>query len=136
MCADSDSDTTAAHHYRVRVWNQDIDGDGSRLTPDAEEVSTSYSIQAEDEADAMAQALARFERDTGYREPDAHICFLAAWLDTRDCWGVVYGLPDDPDLDDPDDPSKGYFTTFRRRDSRSRGAKRHLLRTFVLTFTI
>ncbi|HZC77866.1 MAG TPA: hypothetical protein VE258_08970 [Ktedonobacterales bacterium] len=94
----------------------------------------------------MAQALARFERDTGYREPDAHICFLAAWLDTRDCWGVVYGLPDDPDLDDPDlddpdlddpdDPSKGYFTTFRRRDSRSRGAKRHLLRTFVLTFTI
>ncbi len=100
-----DGDTPAMHHYRVRVWNQGS-GDYDGPPPPAEEVCISYGIHAEDEDDAMRQALARFERHTGYREPDAQVCFLAEWLDARNSWGVIYGLADDPDLSDPDDPSK------------------------------
>ena len=90
------SDTAAMHHYRVRVWNQ---GSGGYDCPPplAEAVSISYSIHAKDEDDAMRQALARFERHTGYREPDAYVCFLAEWLDVWSSWGVIYGLAGDPD---------------------------------------
>ena len=105
------SDTLAMHHFVIRVWNQgklfSEDGDedfGS--PPPAEEVWASYGIHAEDQDAAERQALARFERDTGYRAPDGQVCFLAEWLDADDGWCVVYGLPDDPDLSDPDDPSR------------------------------